>query len=148
VTGRSPKPAAVRFYFDADVLGLARVIDRLRPDITFPADPGGIVHKRLRAPCPITTTATPDAEWIPEVAARRWVIITRDSRIQDHRAEIEAVRTHRARMVALSGRDAISCWDQLEILMCQWRRIEALVGGLAPAVYRATRSSLTPVPLD
>ena len=147
MTPRPDKPATVRFYFDAGVLGLAKVINRLRADITFPGDEGGVIHKRLRPPCPITATATPDAMWIPEVAARQWLIITRDSRIQDHRAEIDAIRRHRARMVALSGRDAVNRWDQLEVLMCQWRRIEAVAAEPAPAVYRATRTSLKPVAL-
>lgn len=145
---RPVKPAIVRFYFDADVLGLAKVIDRLRPDITYPGDPGGLVHKRLRPPCPITTTGTPDADWIPRVAANRWLIVTRDSRIQDHRAELEAVRVHGAKLIALAGRDAVGRWSQLEILMCQWRRIEALVGAPGPCIHRATRTSLTEIPLD
>lgn len=141
------KPAGVRFYFDADVLGLAKVIDKLRADITYPGDPGGEVHRRLREPCPITTTATPDKVWIPEVAARRWLIITRDSRIREHRAEVEAVKRHGARMVALSGREAVNRWDQLEVLMCQWRRIEALVDRPGPFIERATRTGLSSVRL-
>jgi hypothetical protein len=147
VTGRPAKPANVRFYFDADVLGLAKAINNLRPDITYPGDPGGVFHKRRRPPCPIETTATPDVDWIPVVAERRWVIITRDSRIQEHRAEVGAVREHGAKMVALSGREAMTRWSQLEILMCQWRQIEAVVDAEAPVIYRATRSSWRPVPL-
>jgi hypothetical protein len=141
------KPAEIRFYFDADVLGLAKVIDKLRPDITCPGDPGGEVHRRRREPCPITTTATPDDVWIPEVAARRWVIITRDSRIREHRAEVEAVKRHGARMIALAGREAVNRWDQLEVLMCQWRRIEAMADRPGPFIERATRSRLSPVEL-
>jgi hypothetical protein len=30
----------VRFYFDADVLGLAKVMVMLRSDMTYPGDPG------------------------------------------------------------------------------------------------------------
>jgi hypothetical protein len=51
-----------------------------------------------------------------------WLIITRDSQIQDRRAEITAVRDHGARMVALAGKDATSTWTQLEVLMCQWQQ--------------------------
>lgn len=38
------KPAEVRFYVDADLLGLARVLSDLRADVTYPGDPGAIVH--------------------------------------------------------------------------------------------------------
>jgi hypothetical protein len=86
------KPAEVRFYLDADILGLAHVLARLRADVTYPGDPGAVIQKRERPPCPIASTVTPDRDWIREVAARGWLIVTRDKRIQDHRAEIAAVR--------------------------------------------------------
>jgi hypothetical protein len=34
------KPADVRFYIDADLLGLARVLAGLRHDVTYRAIPG------------------------------------------------------------------------------------------------------------
>lgn len=46
--------------------------------------------------------------WIPEVAGRGWLIITRVSHIQDHRAEIAAVRDNDAKLVALASADAKS----------------------------------------
>ena len=36
------KPATVRFYLDAAVLGLARVLGGLRSDVTYPGDPASI----------------------------------------------------------------------------------------------------------
>jgi len=145
VTGGPAKPATVRFYFDADVLGLAKKVAELRSDVTYPGDAGGIVHRRQRPPCPITSTATLDTVWIAEVARRGWLIVTRDSRIQHHRAELAAVREHDARMVALAGDEAVGTWNQLEVLMCQWRAIEALLNEPAPFVYRATRTTLRAV---
>jgi PIN like domain len=82
--GRRYKQATVRFYFDADVLGLAHVIAGLRPDATYPGDPGGVVHKQLRPPCPIDSPSVKDPIWIPRVAELGWLIITRDARIQEH----------------------------------------------------------------
>ena len=143
----SIKPATVRFYFDADVLGLAKLLASLRSDVTFPGDPGAVIHRRRRPPCPVTSPAVLDPVWIPQVAALGWVIVTRDSRIQDHRAEIAAVRTHGARMVALAGKDARDTWEQLEIVMSQWRSIEALVDEPGPFIYSLTRASLRSVPL-
>lgn len=35
------KPAIVRSYVDADVLGLAKILVQIRGDVTFPGDPGG-----------------------------------------------------------------------------------------------------------
>jgi len=142
------KPAEIRFYIDADILGLARVLVGLRPDVTYPGDPGGVVHKRQRPPCPVTTPHTDDDVWIPEVTKHGWLIITRDSMIQVHRREILAVREHGARMVALAGSDAKSTFDQLEILMCRWRDVLRCLEHDGPFICTATRTRFRPVSLD
>ena len=105
-----------------------------------------MVHRRRRRPpCPIASAATPDTEWIPIVAEAGWLIVTRDSRIQDHRAEVAAVRDNNAKMVALSGRDATGTWNQLEVVFSQWRAIEPLADRDGPFIYAATRSGLRSV---
>lgn len=88
-----------------------------------------------------------DDQWIPEVSRRGWMIVTRDSRIQDHRSEIAAVRDSGARMVALAGKDALGVWDQLEVVMTQWRALERLLDQDGPFIYRVTRTALSRVPL-
>ncbi|MDQ3502241.1 MAG: hypothetical protein M3486_01300 [Actinomycetota bacterium] len=142
------KPATVRFYFDADVLGLAHVVAGLRSDATYPGDPGPVIKRRQRPACPIADPAAKDDVWIPQVASLGWLIVTRDSRIQQHRAEIAAVKDSRARMVVLAGDEARGTWQQLEILMRQWRAIEASLGQPGPFIYSATRSSFRAVTLD
>jgi PIN like domain len=132
------RPATVRFYFDADILGLGKTLARLRPDMTYPGD---TIHKRARPACPITKTSTPDEDWIPEVARRGWLIITRDSRIQEHRAEVAAVRDNGARMIALASREAGGTWAQLEVFFAQWRRIEATLDEPGPFIYTASRTA-------
>jgi hypothetical protein len=146
---RPAKPAHVQYYFDADVLGLAKLIVEIRRDATYPGDPGGPVKGgRVRRPCTVTNRAAPDEEWIPETAKQNWLIITRDSKIQEHRAEIEAVRVSAARMIALAGPDAVNTFDQLEVLMCNWRAIIQKTEEPGPFIYTATRTGkLKPVPL-
>lgn len=142
------RPATVRFYFDADVLGVAKLVAGLRYDVTYPGDPGATIHRRIRPACPITTPAVKDEIWIPEVARRGWLIVTRDRHIQDHPAEIAAVRDNGAKMVALSAADAGSVWNQLEVVMMNWRRLEDLASQEGPFIWRATRSGLAKVKLD
>ena len=142
------RPATVNFYVDADVLGLAKVLAGIRPDVTYPGDPGGRVKGgRIRAACPITDTSTPDAVWIPETAKQGWLIISRDRHIQEHRAELEAVRVSGARMVTLTGREAVDTFLQLETLMCQWRNIMELIPEPGPFIFSVTRTRLREVPL-
>jgi PIN like domain len=145
---RPGKPAVVRFYFDADVIGLAKVLVQVRPDVTYPGDPGGTLHRRTRPPCPITSTDVKDDVWIAQVASLGWLIITRDSRIASKRAELAAVRDSGARMVALSGPETVGTWAQLEMLCCQWRAIERQFEEPGPFIYSATRTALRAVSLN
>lgn len=142
------RAAVVRFYVDADILGLGKLIASLRNDVTYPGDPGAEIHKRQRPPCPITSPDVLDPDWIPEVARRGWLIVTRDSAIITNRNEIAAVREHRAKMVALNQQDARTKWGQLEVLMTRWRDIENLVTEPGPFIWRASRTAMTPIPLD
>ena len=142
------RAAQVRIYVDADVLGSARSSPGLRSDVTYPGDPGAVIHKRERAACPITSPDVLDTDWIPQVAARGWLIITRDSMITQNRNEITAVRENNAKMVALNQRDAQTKWGQLEVFMTQWRRIEALTTEPGPFIWRTSRTAMTSIALD
>lgn len=135
-----PRPVTPRFSFDADVLGLAKLVCRERADCTYPGDPGGRVKKRLRPPCIITTPGTRDTVWIPAVAEQGWLIVTRDEKIQGNRAEIDAVRDNGAKMVNLASQDATNTWAQLEVLMTRWREIEVLAGRPGPFICVASRT--------
>lgn len=147
MTPRHRKKADVRFYVDADLLGLAKVLTTVRVDVTFPGDPGGVLYRTLRAPCPIASPDVLDVDWLPVVAANNWLIITRDRHINDHRAEIAAVRKHGARLITLASDEAKTKFMQLEIVMCRWREIEQRAGEPGPFIYRATRTKMAPVDL-
>ena len=67
---------AVRFYVDADTLGLAHALCRIRGDVTYPGDQGGRVKKTVRPACVITDPETKDDVWLPIVANAGWLIIT------------------------------------------------------------------------
>ena len=142
------KPATVRVYFDADVLGLAKLLCQERADFTYPGDPGARIKRRQRPPCPITAPGTKDPDWIPRVAAQGWLIVTRDRRIQEKLAELNAVRTHGAKMINFAGEDAGSTWAQLEVFMTRWREIESLIDQPGPFIYVASRTGrLRSIPL-
>jgi len=104
------------------------------------------VRGRRRPACSITP-GTKDPDWIPLVSAQGWLIVTRDLAIQRHTAEITAVRDSGARMVALAGAAAGGTWDQLEIVMAQWRVIDQLTERPGPFIYTATRTTVRRLPL-
>jgi hypothetical protein len=61
--------------------------------------------------------------------------------VQQHPAELDAVRTNGARMVNLAGDDAGSTWAQLEVFMSRWREIEKLYDEPGPFIYLAHRAT-------
>jgi hypothetical protein len=143
--------ARLRYYVDADLLGLAHLLVSLRADTTYPGDAGGTgIDGRARPACPVSAPSARDVDWLPVVAARGWVILTKDLRISRLPEERRAVRENAARMVVISSgdREKLRKWGQLEILFTQWRRIEGLAEIPGPWIYRATRGSFTRLDLQ
>lgn len=136
------KKAQVDYYFDADILGLAKIIAIIRSDVTYPGDPGGIVHNRERPACFISDTNVKDRLWIPEVTDRGWSIVTRDKKIQSNSAERDAVLECGAKVFTLVDEGKMAKWDQLEILMCRWRDIEKLGSEKGPFIYAIHRTDV------
>jgi hypothetical protein len=135
-----PALATVRYFIDADLRGLAKLVCQERSDTTYLGDLGATIRKRRRPECPIPATAIKDVEWIPEVAARGWLIITRDRRIQQHTRERHAVRDNGAKMVNLDSADANTIWSQLEVLLTRWRDIEQVLAEPGPFIYSLSRT--------
>jgi len=42
----SPRAAQIRIYVDADVLGLGKILAGIRNDVTYPGDPGALIHRK------------------------------------------------------------------------------------------------------
>ena len=134
---------AVRYCVDADTLGLAKVMAALRWDVTFPGDLGGTVKRHSRPACPIASFDIDDDQWIPVVAANDWAVITRDAHISRRPAEIAAVQEAGAKMFAISSSEKLDVWRQLEVLMCNWRRVEQLREEPGPFIFRLTRTAVS-----
>ena len=133
--------ADIRFYVDADVLGLAKLLIQVRPDITYPGDPGGVGCDGLTRPACPTKPGDKDQDWIPVVAKAGWVVITRDRRMLNRPAERQAILAHGARVVRFDARHELNKWLQLEIAVTQWRRIEELSELPGPWIYRVARTA-------
>lgn len=73
----------------------------------------------------------PDTAIIPRTAQEGWVLITRDKKMHRRPAELDAIRSSRARCVVLVQRKNLTRWDMLRRLVCSWDEIEGLVEGSA-----------------
>lgn len=140
--------ARIRFYFDADILGLAKVVCALRNDCTYPGDQGAVIHKRRRPACVVPDQRWKDWQWIPPVAEQNWVAVSRDRNILDHLSLLQLIQEHGLRFVAIGGEDGGNKWGQLEVFMTQWRRIDELALRPGPLLYIVSRTSFNPVDLQ
>jgi hypothetical protein len=59
------KPAIVRYYVDADVLGLAKILVQVRGDVTYPGDPGSPVKGVRARPCVARRLPPVAPSWLP-----------------------------------------------------------------------------------
>jgi hypothetical protein len=55
------RAAQARIYVDADLLGLGKILAGRRNDVTYPGDPGALIHNGSGhpAPSPAPTCSTP-----------------------------------------------------------------------------------------
>jgi hypothetical protein len=74
---------------------------------------------------------TPDRVWIPEVASRGWIIVTRDRRLQTRHMEWMAIRRAKARVLWFKG-DRASNVDITEGFLKALPKIDALTAALQP----------------
>lgn len=137
-----------RWYFDADSIGLGKLLAHARDDVTWPGDDGTRAKsRRSLAPCPIASPATPDIDWIPKVALLGMSIVTRDKMIQSRLSELTAVRESRAKMFAITSDGSLDRWGLLEIVVTQWRAMELQAEEPGPFICSVTRTRLRRLPL-
>ncbi len=136
---------AIRFYVDADLIGLGKLLVQVRTDVTYAGDPGGLgIDKRPRPPSPVQP-GDRDVDWIPIVAANGWIVVTKDRHMRTRPAERQLIQQSLARHVRIEGSPGsrrLRKWDQLEILINGWRGIERLLEETGPWIYVASRTRL------
>jgi hypothetical protein len=89
----------VRFYVDesATGLGLAMAAPEVTPHVGHPLIPE----------CP---RGALDTEWIPAVAARGLIVITRDKKLRTKPVEIRALWEHWLRVFCIGGKKDLTTW--------------------------------------
>jgi hypothetical protein len=81
---------------------------------------------------------TPDRIWIPEVASRGWIIVTRDRRLQTRHIEWMALLRAKARVLWFKG-DRASNVEITEGLLAALPKIDQLASALAaPYIIKVT----------
>ncbi|ORC02698.1 hypothetical protein B1T48_16965 [Mycobacterium persicum] len=117
----------VRFYVDESAAGLGLALTAARSDT---------IHSghALIPECP---RGALDTEWIPAVAARGLIVITRDKKLRTKPVEVRALWEHGLRVFCIGGKRDLSTWEWLERVVRQWPRMETLIEqrGPGPWIY-------------
>jgi hypothetical protein len=113
---RSRPIEQVRFYVDEDILGVGYALMWLRPD----AVTCGIAPVAEELPRGIL-----DIDWIPKVASRGWVAITKNHKIRTNPVEAQVAVKAQARIVGFAGGSGnMTSWQMATVLARHWTAIE------------------------
>jgi hypothetical protein len=114
----------VRFFVDENLAGLGLALRRVRPlpDVVVASHP------------PIADLVPrDDPDWIPDVAGRRWVVITNDRHIRTRPTEAPKAVEHGLVVAHLDAGTPARVWDYLRLLLRHWDDVEALYGQAGPS---------------
>ncbi len=125
------------FFFDNNLSPkLAKAINEL--DEVYP-----IIHLR-----DIFPADTEDEIWLRHVGNNNMVLVSRDTKIRKHPAEINAIRKHRIGAFFLIGKKYTK-WQGIRQLICAWEEIRTLVSETTkPFVFQVSlRGKITRISL-
>lgn len=133
------RPKAV-YFTDENTLGLGKLLERSgRDDVVYPGHPG----------LPQVPLGTPDVDWMPVIARRELLVITRDRRIRTRPAELAVYSEFGIRSVWIGTKRDLGPRDQLELFLRHEDRLrrEMVKRGPGPWALAMSSSGLRPLVL-
>ncbi len=111
----------------------------MRDDVCFPG------HESV----PEIPRGTQDSVWLPVVGTRGLVLITRDTAIRHKPGELKLLKDHAVRAVFLTGKQDMTKWDKLSLLVRYWDALERRVrkNGSGPWAISLTTGGFRDIPL-
>jgi len=136
----APRITDPRFYADEQIIGLGECLAVARHDVLYCGHPQ----------IPECPRGIHDDEWIPLVAKRGLVAITRDKHIRTRPAEKLAVKESGLRRFVIGDKRDIGTWGWLVLLVRYWDAMETVVADhpTGPWLYSVNRSGVSEFLLD
>lgn len=102
----------------------------------------GVAIRRYSDTYP-TQNDVEDARWIPDIARRGWVIVTKDQNMRRRPDEIEALLTSEAIYVCLAAGN-LKGEQQAQLLLEHWRTLDGFIEqrGRGPLIVNVTREGV------
>ncbi len=133
----SPGPV---YFTDENTLGLGKLLRRSgRDDVLYPG------HEALQD----VPLGTLDLDWMPIVAERELIVVTRDRRIRTRPAELRAYREHGIRSVWIGAKQDMGPQAQFELFIQHEQRLqrEIIKRGPGPWALAMSPSGVRPLKL-
>lgn len=128
------------YFTDENTLGLGKLLRRGgRDDVFYPG------HESL----PGVPLGTPDLDWMPVVAERGLIVVTRDKHIRTRPAELKVYREHGIRSVWIGAKQDLGPRDQLDLFIRLESRLqrEIIKRGAGPWALAMSPSGVRPLRL-
>lgn len=129
------------YFTDENALGLGKLLCRAgRDDVLFPGHPS----------LPEVLLGTLDIVWMPLIAARGLVVLTRDKRIRTRPAELRAYLECGIRSVWIGAKRDLAPQDQVDLFLRHEARLqrEIVKRGDGPWALALGETGLRPLRLD
>lgn len=124
----SPGPV---YFTDENTLGLGKLLRRSgRDDVLYPG------HDALQD----VPLGTLDLDWMPIVAERELIVVTRDRRIRTRPAELRAYREHGIRSVWIGAKQDLGPQDQFELFIQHEQRLQREITKRGPGPWALAMS--------
>lgn len=126
------------YFTDENAMGLGKLLSRSgRDDVLYPG------HEDL-AQVPLGTL---DLDWMPVVAQRKLIVLTRDRRIRTRPAELRAYSELGIRSVWIGAKQDLGPHDQFEVFLKHEARLqrEIVKRGPGPWALAMSASGIRPL---
>jgi hypothetical protein len=128
------------YFTDENTLGLGKLLRRAgRDDVLYPG------HEDL-VDVPL---GTPDLDWMPVIARRRLIVVTRDRRIRTRPAELRSYWQHGIRSVWIGAKQDLGPRQQVELFLRHEQRLQRGITkrGPGPWALAMTPTGVRPLAL-
>lgn len=128
------------YFTDENTLGLGKLLRRAgRDDVLYPG------HEDL-VDVPL---GTPDLDWMPVIARRRLIVVTRDRRIRTRPAELRSYWQHGIRSVWIGAKQDLGPRQQVELFLRHEQRLQREISkrGPGPWALAMTPTGVRPLAL-
>lgn len=119
------------YFADENLIGMGKLLRREgRDDIFYPGHEG----------VPEISREMDDREWMPLVAAREWMVLSRDRRIRSRPAELRVYHEHGIRSVWVGGKSDLGPHRQVEVFLQHEARLQRFAVRYGPGPWAVTLS--------